>query len=433
MHDIQKIRDNPDKFTELQLRRGVEVDVEEIITLDSSKRSQMTKLQNLQNERNELSQQIGLQKGKDKSGKTDQLINKVHVIKDQISQLENQISVTDERLEVILLGLPNLPFDDVPIGSDESSNIEIEAKRYGNINNKKTAEHFEIETIDGMMDFETAAKVSGSRFVYLKGGLALLERALGQFMLDTHTTKNGYTEISPPLIVNNGSMLGTAQLPKFEEDQFQVTVHDNDLTDQNNRKWLIPTAEVSLTNIVREKITDKADLPLRFVALTSCFRAEAGAAGRDTRGMIRQHQFQKVELVSITEPELSEKEHSRMLECAETILKILELPYRVILLSSGDMGFSAQKTYDLEVWMPGQQAYREISSISNCGDFQARRMKARYKDGNKNTKYLHTLNGSGVAVGRALIAILENYQTPDGIQVPDALKKYMNNLSTIKI
>ena len=433
MHDIQKIRDNPDKFTELQLRRGVKVDVEEIITLDSSKRSQMTKLQNLQNERNELSQQIGLQKGKDKSGKTDELINKVRVIKDQISQLENQISATNERLEVILLELPNLPFDDVPIGSDESFNIEIEAKRYGNVSDKKTAEHFEIETIDGMMDFETAARVSGSRFVYLKGGLALLERALGQFMLDTHTTKNGYTEIAPPLIVNNGSMLGTAQLPKFEEDQFQVIVHDNDLTDQNNRKWLIPTAEVSLTNIVREKITDKADLPLRFVALTSCFRAEAGAAGRDTRGMIRQHQFQKVELVSITEPELSEKEHGRMLECAETILKMLELPYRVMLLSSGDMGFSAQKTYDLEVWMPGQQTYREISSISNCGDFQARRMKARYKDGNKNTKYLHTLNGSGVAVGRALIAILENYQTPDGIQVPDVLKKYMNDLSTIKI
>ena len=433
MHDIQKIRDNPDKFTELQLRRGVKVDVEEIITLDSSKRSQMTKLQNLQNERNELSQQIGLQKGKDKSVKTDELINKVRVIKDQISQLENQISATNERLEVILLELPNLPFDDVPIGSDESFNIEIEAKRYGNVSDKKTAEHFEIETIDGMMDFETAARVSGSRFVYLKGGLALLERALGQFMLDTHTTKNGYTEIAPPLIVNNGSMLGTAQLPKFEEDQFQVVVHDNDVTDQNNRKWLIPTAEVSLTNIVRERITDKADLPLRFVALTSCFRAEAGAAGRDTRGMIRQHQFQKVELVSIIEPELSEKEHDRMLECAETILKMLELPYRVMLLSSGDMGFSAQKTYDLEVWMPGQQTYREISSISNCGDFQARRMKARYKDGNKNTKYLHTLNGSGVAVGRALIAILENYQTPDGIQVPDVLKKYMNNLSTIKI
>ena len=228
-------------------------------------------------------------------------------------------------------------------------------------------------------------------------------------------------------------MLGTAQLPKFEEDQFQVIVHDNDLAGQDNRKWLIPTAEVSLTNIVREKITNKADLPLRFVALTSCFRAEAGAAGRDTRGMIRQHQFQKVELVSITEPELSEEEHNRMLECAENILKMLELPYRVMLLSSGDMGFSARKTYDLEVWMPGQQNYREISSVSNCGDFQARRMKARFKDDNKGTKYLHTLNGSGVAVGRALIAILENYQTPDGIQVPAVLKKYMNNLSTIKI
>ena len=433
MHDIQKIRYNPKEFVELQLRRGVEVDVEQIITLDTSKRSQMTKLQNLQNERNDLSQQIGLQKGKYKKGMEDELINKVRNIKEKIMQLEHQISKTTEDLEEILFGLPNLPFDDVPVGGNESFNIEIEEKRYGNINNKKTSEHYEISTIDGMMDFETAARVSGSRFVYLKGGLAMLERALGQFMLDTHITKNGYMEIAPPLIVNNNSMLGTAQLPKFEEDQFQVIVHDNDLADQHNRKWLIPTAEVSLTNIVREKITNKADLPLRFVALTSCFRAEAGAAGRDTRGMIRQHQFQKVELVSITEPELSEEEHNRMLECAENILKMLELPYRVMLLSSGDMGFSARKTYDLEVWMPGQQNYREISSVSNCGDFQARRMKARFKDDNKRTKYLHTLNGSGVAVGRALIAILENYQTPDGIQVPAVLKKYMNNLSTIKI
>ena len=433
MHDIQKIRDNPEEFVELQLRRGVEVDVEQIINLDTSKRSQMTKLQNLQNERNDLSQQIGLQKGKYKKGMEDELINKVRNIKEKIMQLEHQISKTTEDLEAILLGLPNLPFDDVPVGGNESFNIEIEEKRYGNINDKKTSEHYEISTIDGMMDFETAAKVSGSRFVYLKGGLAMLERALGQFMLDTHITKNGYTEIAPPLIVNNNSMLGTAQLPKFEEDQFQVIVHDNDLADQGNRKWLIPTAEVSLTNIVREKITNKADLPLRFVALTSCFRAEAGAAGRDTRGMIRQHQFQKVELVSITEPELSEEEHNRMLECAENILKMLELPYRVMLLSSGDMGFSARKTYDLEVWMPGQQNYREISSVSNCGDFQARRMKARFKDDSKRTRYLHTLNGSGVAVGRALIAILENYQTPDGIQVPAVLKKYMNNLSTIKI
>ncbi len=433
MHDIQKIRDNPREFVELQLRRGVEVDVEQIINLDTSKRSQMTKLQNLQNERNDLSQQIGMQKGKYKKGMEDESINKVRNIKEKIMQLEHQISKTTEDLEAILLGLPNLPFDDVPVGGNESFNIEIEEKRYGNINNKKTSEHYEISTIDGMMDFETAARVSGSRFVYLKGGLAMLERALGQFMLDTHITKNGYTEIAPPLIVNNNSMLGTAQLPKFEEDQFQVIVHDNDLADQHNRKWLIPTAEVSLTNIVREKITNKADLPLRFVALTSCFRAEAGAAGRDTRGMIRQHQFQKVELVSITEPELSEEEHNRMLECAENILKMLELPYRVMLLSSGDMGFSARKTYDLEVWMPGQQNYREISSVSNCGDFQARRMKARFKDDSKRTKYLHTLNGSGVAVGRALIAILENYQTHDGIQVPAVLKKYMNNLSTIKI
>ena len=433
MHDIQKIRENPKKFLELLSRRSLKVDVEEILTLDSSKRSLMTKLQSLQNERNELSQQIGLQKGKEELAKVDELINKVHYIKENITQLENEISLANDSLEAILLSLPNLPYEDVPVGVDESSNIEIEAKRYGKINNIKTAEHFDIAAIDGMMDFETAARVTGSRFVYLRGGLALLERALGQFMLDTHTTKNGYTEIAPPLIVNNSSMLGTAQLPKFEEDQFQVIVHDNDITDENNRKWLIPTAEVPLTNIVREKITNKADLPLRFVALTSCFRAEAGAAGRDTRGMIRQHQFHKVELVSITEPDLSEDEHERMLACAENILKMLELPYRVMILSSGDMGFSARRTYDLEVWMPGQETYREISSISNCGDFQARRMMARYKDEKKNTKYLHTLNGSGVAVGRALIAILENYQTPDGIVVPEVLKQYMNNLSIIKI
>lgn len=433
MHDIQLIRENPSGFLEQIKTRGLTLDVEIIIDLDRSKRAQMSLLQESQNERRVLSDEIGKLKSKGDNDQAEENIEKVHILKEKISKLEDEIHAVDKKLSSILMSIPNLPDMDVPIGKDESSNIEIIEKRYRQDLIKNTAEHFEIDGIENLMDFQTAAKVSGARFVYLRGRLANLERALGQFMLDTHVTENGYTEISPPIVVNNNSMIGTAQLPKFEDDQFQVITHGYDNNNDDNKKWLIPTAEVPLTNIVRESILEKKDLPLRFVALTQCFRAEAGAAGRDTRGMIRQHQFQKVELVSVTEPDKSKDEHERMLSCAEVVLKKLDIPYRVMILSTGDMGFSAKKTYDIEVWMPGQNTYREISSISNCGDFQARRMMARYKLDQKNTRYLHTLNGSGVAVGRALIAILENYQIDGGIEVPSVLRKYMNNIEKIEI
>jgi seryl-tRNA synthetase len=433
MHDIQFIRDDPNGFLEQIKTRGVTLDLDILLDLDISKRAKMSLLQESQNERRVLSEEIGKLKSIGDNDQADKNIKKVHSLKEKISNLEDEIHYLDKKLNSILMSIPNLPSMDVPIGKDESHNLEVIEKRYRQdlITNK--AEHFEISGIENLMDFQTAAKVSGARFVYLKGQLANLERALGQFMLDTHVTENGYTEISPPIIVNNNSMVGTAQLPKFEEDQFQVITHGYDNNHDDNKKWLIPTAEVPLTNIIRESILEKKDLPLRFVALTQCFRAEAGAAGRDTRGMIRQHQFQKVELVSVTEPELSEGEHERMLSCAELVLKKLDIPYRVMILSTGDMGFSAKKTYDIEVWMPGQGTYREISSISNCGDFQARRMMARYKQDQKNTRYLHTLNGSGVAVGRALIAILENYQIDGGIEVPSVLRKYMNDIKKIEI
>ncbi|MDG2186676.1 MAG: serine--tRNA ligase [Hyphomicrobiales bacterium] len=433
MHDIQRIRENPSKFDEEILKRGIGPVSDNILKLDKEKRKLTTHIQDLQNERRLLSDEIGIKKSESPDSDVTDIINKVHNLKENIVIINNQILEIDQELKNILLTLPNLPEEDVPIGEDEKFNIELEDHRFKIPENKFTKQHFELSGIDSLMDFETAAKVSGSRFVFLKGQIAMLERALGQFMLDTHIIDNGLIEISPPIIVNNNSMLGTAQLPKFEEDQFQVIVHHHEKTNIKNRKWLIPTAEVSLTNIVRERITEKKELPLRYVALTPCFRAEAGAAGRDTRGMIRQHQFQKVEMVSITEPEMSSQEHERMLTCAENILKKLDLPYRVMVLSTGDMGFSARKTYDLEVWLPGQNSYREISSISNCGDFQARRMMARYKFNQKDIRYLHTLNGSGVAVGRAMIAVLENYQTHEGIVVPDVLKKYMNNINLIKL
>lgn len=433
MHDIQLIRDNPSRFLEQMKTRGLTLDIDIILDLDKSKRAQMSLLQETQNERRVLSDQIGKLKSKGDNKQAEENIEKVHQLKEKISKLEDEIQNVDTKLSSILMSIPNLPHVDVPVGKDESSNKEIIEKRYRQDLLKDRVEHFEIDGIENLMDFQTAAKVSGARFVYLKGMLANLERALGQFMLDTHVEENGYTEISPPIVVSNNSMIGTAQLPKFEEDQFQVITHGYNNNDDENKKWLIPTAEVPLTNIVRESILEKKDLPLRFVALTQCFRAEAGAAGRDTRGMIRQHQFQKVELVSITEPDKSNDEHERMLACAELVLKRLDIPFRVMILSTGDMGFSAKKTYDIEVWMPGQNTYREISSISNCGDFQARRMMARYRLDQKNTRYLHTLNGSGVAVGRALIAILENYQIDGGVEVPSVLRKYMNNIKKIEI
>jgi len=433
VHDIQFIRENPSGFLEQMKTRGLTLDIDVILDLDKSKRAQISLLQESQNERRVLSDQIGKLKSKGDIKQAEENIEKVHQLKEKISKLEDEIQNVDKKLSTILMSIPNLPHMDVPVGKDESSNREIIEKRYRQDLLKDRVEHFEIDGIENLMDFQTAAKVSGSRFVYLKGMLANLERALGQFMLDSHVKENGYTEISPPIVVNNNSMIGTAQLPKFEDDQFQVITHGYDNNDDENKKWLIPTAEVPLTNIVRESILEKKDLPLRFVALTQCFRAEAGAAGRDTRGMIRQHQFQKVELVSITEPDKSNDEHERMLACAELVLKKLDIPFRVMILSTGDMGFSAKKTYDIEVWMPGQNTYREISSISNCGDFQARRMMARYRLDQKNTRYLHTLNGSGVAVGRALIAILENYQIDGGVEVPSVLRKYMNNINKIEI
>jgi seryl-tRNA synthetase len=433
VHDIQFIRENPSGFLEQMKTRGLTLDIDVILDLDKSKRAQISLLQESQNERRVLSDQIGKLKSKGDNKQAEENIKKVYQLKEKISKLEDEIQNVEKKLNTILMSIPNLPYMDVPVGKDESSNREIIEKRYRQDLLKDRVEHFEIDGIENLMDFQTAAKVSGSRFVYLKGMLANLERALGQFMLDTHVKENGYTEISPPIVVNNNSMIGTAQLPKFEDDQFQVITHGYDDNDDENKKWLIPTAEVPLTNIVRESILEKKDLPLRFVALTQCFRAEAGAAGRDTRGMIRQHQFQKVELVSITEPDKSNDEHERMLACAELVLKKLDIPFRVMILSTGDMGFSAKKTYDIEVWMPGQNTYREISSISNCGDFQARRMMARYRLDQKNTRYLHTLNGSGVAVGRALIAILENYQIDGGVEVPSVLRKYMNNINKIEI
>ena len=364
----------------------------------------------------------------------------------------------------MLAAIPNTPAADVPVGVDAEANVEL--RKFGSP--KKFAfqpkQHFEIGEALGLMDFETAAKLSGARFVVLKGALAKLERALAQFMLDLHTSEHGYTEIAPPLLVRDHTMFGTAQLPKFEVDQFaairKLTEKESEaregqfeelkkglsraatpflrsgfdaVWESMTKLWLIPTAEVPLTNLVREEIVDEAKLPMRVTAGTPCFRAEAGAAGKDTRGMIRQHQFNKVELVSITTPEQSAEEHERMTKCAETVLQKLELPYRVMVLSTGDMGFAAQKTYDIEVWLPGQGMYREISSCSNCGDFQARRMNARYKPkGAKETRFVHTLNGSGVAVGRALIAVLENYQEADGsVRIPDALKPYMGGLAKI--
>ena len=359
----------------------------------------------------------------------------------------------------MLAAIPNAPADDVPVGPDETANVEL--RKVGtprDFKDFKPKQHFELGEALGLMDFETAAKLSGSRFVVLKGALARLERALSQFMLDLHTSEHGYTEINPPLLVRDDTMFGTAQLPKFEEDQFPATRRLTDaelgelektrenlarqdframartLISVNPGYWLIPTAEVPLTNLVREEITDEAKLPIRVTAGTPCFRAEAGAAGKDTRGMIRQHQFSKVELVSVTTPEQSAKEHERMTKCAEEVLKRLEIPYRVVVLSTGDMGFAAQKTYDIEVWLPGQGMYREISSCSNCGDFQARRMNARYRpQGAKETRFVHTLNGSGVAVGRALIAVMENYQEEDGsIRIPTVLKPYMGGLAKIE-
>ncbi|NNG02883.1 MAG: serine--tRNA ligase [Inquilinus sp.] len=420
MHDIRAIRDDPEAFDQAMERRGLEPHAGPVLAVDEKRRALQTELQQLQQRRNEASRQIGA--AKQKGGDAQSLIDEVARIKDRMAAIEEEERATGEALTALLSGLPNSPSGEVPDGMDESDNVEL--RRVGEPARPNSArEHHVLGEALGLMDFATAAKLSGSRFVLLRGALARLERALGQFMVDLHVREHGYTEVSPPLLVREDALYGTGQLPKFAEENFRTT----------NGHWLIPTAEVSLTNIVAGEIVEATALPLRTVALTPCFRAEAGAAGRDTHGMIRQHQFQKAELVSITAPEESEVEHERMTRCAETVLERLGLAYRVVALSTGDLGFSAHKTYDIEVWLPGQNAYREISSCSNCGAFQARRMNARCRaKGDKATRFVHTLNGSGVAVGRALIAVLETYQQADGsIAVPDVLRPYMGGIDLI--
>jgi len=465
MHDIRFIRDNPEAFDRALARRGLAAEAKRLIALDEERRAKILELEKAQARRNAASKEIGEAKKTKDEERAKILLNEVAALKESIPAMEAKEKAASDTLNTALAEIPNLPLDEVPDGRDEKDNVEHH--RFGARRNYsfKPKQHFELGEALGQMDFETAAKLSGARFVVLKKGLARLERALGQFFLDVHTSEpHNYTEVAPPLLVRDEVMFGTAQLPKFSEDQFLVTRIETkahqlqwlaeeyrnanvrpgsfelerhltpfDLIDRKEERWLIPTAEVPLTNLVRESIIDEAQLPMRLTACTPCFRAEAGAAGKDTRGMIRQHQFSKVELVSITTPEQSKDEHERMLACAEEVLRRLELHYRVVTLCTGDMGFASQKTYDIEVWLPGQNMYREISSCSVCGEFQARRMNARYrtKEG-RQVRHVHTLNGSGVAVGRALIAVMETYQQEDGsIAVPEALAPYMGGIKSI--
>ncbi len=498
MLDIKWIRENPDALDAALAKRGAEPASARLIELDEARRRHIVELQEAQQRRNEASKQIGKAKASGDEATAQKLMEEVSALKAFMQQAEDDGRRHDKELRDALAEIPNLPADDVPVGPDEGANVELRTVGEKRSYAFETKEHFELGKALGGMDFETAAKLSGSRFVVLKGQLARLERALGQFMLDLQTSEHGFTEVQPPLLVWDDALFGTSQLPKFGEDQFfattthsldditakplgaayrferelLATIRSNihylrieqkaaasrderdaiarqieDLREPEQRasdslqnilnevgpRWLIPTAEVPLTNLVRESILSENELPLRFTALTPCFRSEAGAAGRDTRGMMRQHQFDKVELVAITTPENSVEEHERMLACAEEVLKRLDLHYRVMTLSTGDMGFAAEKTYDIEVWLPGQGAYREISSVSRCGDFQARRMDARYRDEGGKTRFVHTLNGSGIAVGRALIAVLETYQNEDGsVTVPSALAPYMGGLELIE-
>ncbi|NWG26155.1 MAG: serine--tRNA ligase [Pseudorhodoplanes sp.] len=486
MHDIRWIRDNPDAFDRGLTRRGLQPESQKLLKLDEARRAAITAFEQAQARRNAASKEIGEAKRKKDEAAATALMAEVAQLKDRLPELEKASAAAEKELNDILAALPNIPLDEVPDGKDADGNVEHHRFGAPKTFSFKPKQHFELGEALGLMDFETAAKLSGARFVVLKGGLARLERALGQFMLDVHTGEHGYTEVNPPILVRDDAMFGTAQLPKFAEDQFATSremtrdeveeryavaraefrefmaqeqafadregrrLKLNDVEDRMNqiyrsvdraiiaeRKreslWLIPTAEVPLTNLVRESIVDEAQLPMRLTACTPCFRAEAGAAGKDTRGMIRQHQFTKVELVSITTPEQAMDEHERMTSSAEEILRRLELPYRVMTLCTGDMGFASQKTYDIEVWLPGQDTYREISSCSVCGDFQARRMNARYRSKGGGPRFVHTLNGSGVAVGRALIAVMENYQNEDGsITVPEALQGYMGGMKRIE-
>ncbi len=476
MFDIKWIRDNPAEFDAGLAKRGLDPMAESLIALDDKRRMLVGGLQNLQEGRNVTSREIGQAKAAKDEGKVADLMAQVFAIKERMRLEEAELREAEQALHDALSGIPNLPFDDVPVGLNETDNEEQYNEGTPRDFKFTPRQHFELGEGLGLMDFETAAKLSGARFVVLKGALARLERALGCFMLDVQTGEHGYTEVNPPILVKDDAMFGTAQLPKFANDQFATHTLDLDrfwpdyeaaheaqlktlreskpggaeikrlsmerqqawkaklYSPEYDRKlWLIPTAEVPLTNLVRESILEEKTLPMRVTAWTPCFRAEAGAAGKDTRGMIRQHQFSKVEMVSITTPEQSAEEHERMTGCAEEILKRLDLPFRTIVLCTGDMGFASRKTFDIEVWLPGQNAYREISSCSNCGDFQARRMNARYRPAEgKGTRFVHTLNGSGLAVGRTLVAVLENYQNADGtITVPEALKPYMGGLETI--
>jgi len=428
MLDIKWIRENPETLVEALKKRGqTDSDahslVASVVSGDEERRAHVTKLQEAQERRNAASKEIGRAMASGDAALADRLKAEVAELKGFVQGGEARERELEEALHAILAGIPNVPLADVPVGADENDNVEV--RRHGETQVKNwSKEHFDLGEALGFMDFERAAKLAGARFTVLSGQLARLERALGQFMLDLHTQEHGYTEVQPPLMVRDEALFGTGQLPKFAEDLFRTT----------DGRWLIPTAEVPLTNLVHGEILDGDKLPLRFTALTPCFRSEAGSAGRDTRGMLRQHQFNKVELVSITDAESSLAEHDRMTECAETVLKKLELPFRTVVLCTGDMGFGAQKTYDIEVWLPGQKTYREISSCSVCGDFQARRMNTRYRAaGEKQTRFVHTLNGSGVAVGRALIAVMENYQNEDGsISIPAILQPYMGGQTRIE-
>ena len=439
MHDIKWIRENPKAFDAALERRGLQPLSASLLSIDERRRSAILASEQAQARRNAASKEIGEAKKARDEARAAKLMAEVAELKTTMPELEQAAKTADEELAKELSAIPNLPAADVPDGVDEHGNVQrhiFGARRNYAFTPRP---HDDLGTALSYMDFETAAKLSGARFVVLKKGLARLERAIGQFMLDLHTNEHGYTEINPPLLVRDEVMFGTGQLPKFEDDQFwaikgEVLAAPDDRL-RSDRLGLIPTAEVSLTNLVRQSIIEEKELPMRLTALTPCFRAEAGAAGRDTRGMIRQHQFTKVELVSITTPETSRDEHERMLACAEEVLRQLDLHYRVMTLCAGDMGFSAEKTYDIEVWMPGQGeggAYREISSCSVCGDFQARRMDARYRASDGKPRFVHTLNGSGTAVGRALIAVMETYQQEDGsIAVPDVLQSYMGGLKVI--
>jgi seryl-tRNA synthetase len=460
MHDIRAIRENPEAFDDGLRRRGLSPRAESLVALDEKRRAAILALQTAQERRNAISKQIGVALARKDIVAADDFRAEVARLKATMPELEAAEREAGAALETELAAIPNLPLADTPDGKDENDNVEL--RQHGTLptfpDGFGPKEHFEIGEALGLMDFDAAAKMSGARFVVLKGALARLERALEQFMLDMHTTEHGYTEVSPPVLVRDAAMFGTAQLPKFEDNQFWTVSgellrppSDDEIAlldpldaqaalatrlsgIKSSRFGLIPTAEVPLTNLVRESIVDEKTLPLRFTAGTLCFRAEAGAAGKDTRGMIRQHQFKKVELVSITTPEQSRGEHERMTGCAEEVLKRLGLHFRTVALCAGDMGFAAQKTYDIEVWLPGQGRFREISSCSLCGDFQARRMNARSRvEDAKSTRFVHTLNGSWVAVGRALIAVLETYQQPDGsVAVPDVLRPYMRGLARIE-